>query len=172
MACQAPQWSGVIKIISDWIDYQYYGRVVSFMSLSYLAGDAVTRAIFAYVLTINKMNNWENIFYFASVMTIIAVIPLLILVKDSPIKRGLNKPKPNPDNVYEKQRHKSLSQIKAKTDYHSVIELEQENKQQNNNNNTDMVNELIFNTTKTYSKFSQSKSWILLKPLLPQLMFY
>eukprot|EP01084_Bolivina_argentea_P174160 301669_1 len=159
-ACQAPQWSGVIKILSDWIDYRYYGRVVSFMSLSYLAGDALTRAIFAYVLTFNKMNHWQPIFYFASVLTIIAVIPLLILVKDSPINRGLNKPEPNPSNIYSQQNMhmKELKKIKQETDnYHSVE-----------------GNIKFKSQTKSYliKNLSQSKSWILLKPLLPQMMFY
>eukprot|EP01083_Nonionella_stella_P093352 261605_1 len=137
-AAQSPLWSGVMKLTSNWIDYQYYGRVMSFMSLSYLAGDAITRWIFAYILSIDEFNNWRSIFYFASAIAIVAVIPLLLIVRDSPIQRGLPLPQQNPNNVY--------SECNKHDKYQSVEDLGQTQ--------------------------STCTSWILMKPLLRDMMFY
>ena len=155
--CIAPQWCGIMKIMSNWINYQQYGRVMSIMSLSYLIGDSFTRFVYAYILTFDIFNdNWRTVFYFGSFMTLIAVIPLLIFVKDSPIQRGLELPTENPDNAYSK----SNIQPQNDSNYRSVDDGR--NSIISEHSQYEIVQNGIKNT----------KLWPLLQPLMIEPMFY
>eukprot|EP01084_Bolivina_argentea_P129883 229357_1 len=167
-ACQAPQWAGVIKIISNWISYHQYGRVISIMSLSFLAGDAFTRLVYSYLLTIpfvsdnNIYSEWRIIFFFGSIITSIASIPLFVLVKDSPLERKLNLSQQNPDNAYaycdKNDCQQKLTEI---TEYQSISGL-----------NIECQHTKQIKHVERGNRCDCNQLWTLLKPLLFKPMFY
>ena len=47
---QSLGWAGLVKVTSRWFSYTTYGSVMAVLSLSYLFGDAISRAIMSLLL--------------------------------------------------------------------------------------------------------------------------
>ena len=91
-------WFGIIKIIGYWIPYSAHGRIMSFVSLSYLIGDTFVRVILGIILGFGF--GWRDIFLFCAFITCSTVVPVFLLIKDKPSQRGLPNAEENPNNIY------------------------------------------------------------------------
>eukprot|EP01084_Bolivina_argentea_P108982 194788_1 len=156
---QASGWIGIVKIVSNWIPYQYHGRAMSFIALSFLLGDFVTRIILGAVLTYTE--KWQHIFMFSSAITMTFAIPTAILVRDNPTSRGLPTQLENPDNVYN-------GNMCAKTDDNSVESYE------SNSHNKMETFDIGSNTNEEikYDYSYSNQTWRVLKPLLNNFDFW
>ena len=97
--CQSFGWIGIVKIIGNWTPYYIHGRVMSFISISFLFGDVSVRAILG--IMIEKYDyNWRQVLGFSAVITFVSLFPVLLILRNDPTKRGLPMPPENPDNAY------------------------------------------------------------------------
>ena len=53
-------WIGLVKIISNWITSQYYGRVMSILSINFALADTFVRL--CYVWMLDSGFNWRGVF--------------------------------------------------------------------------------------------------------------
>ena len=57
---QSLGWAGLVKVTSRWFSYTAYGSVMAVLSLSYLFGDAISRAIMSLLLAHGF--GWRGVF--------------------------------------------------------------------------------------------------------------
>ena len=97
---QSAGWIGLVRMIANWIPYQYHGRVMAFESTSFVFGDAFTRIILSLLLRQDAFDrDWRKIFLFSACCTGSLIIPSAIFLRDSPLDRNLPMPPENPDSV-------------------------------------------------------------------------
>ncbi len=95
---QSAGWGGVTKIAAHWYPATRYGAVMSLLSLSFLFGDAAGRYLLGSLLSGGV--SWRMLFVVAAaVLATIGVIDLVVL-RDTPLDRGLPEPPVSPDNVF------------------------------------------------------------------------
>jgi OPA family glycerol-3-phosphate transporter-like MFS transporter len=88
----------MIKIISCWYDYRSHSRIIGFLSLSFLFGDAFARAYLSLFLVLGF--KWNIIMIISGFTLFFAVIPSLIFVKSSPKSINEEEPISNPENIF------------------------------------------------------------------------
>jgi len=95
---QSMGWGGLVKIASQWFSHKQYGSVMGILSLSFLFGDALARAVFG--MLINVGVGWRELFFIAAL--ILAVIALLSYgpLKEKPAELGLPDRTVNPNNLF------------------------------------------------------------------------
>ena len=87
-------WAGVVKISSRWFSYRIYGTVMGIISLSFLFGDAASRAFLAWL--IGKGFGWRGIFVIAAATLFLLLLLNLVLLKETPLAIGESEPPANP----------------------------------------------------------------------------
>ena len=94
-------WGGMIKITSRWFPPSSYGRVMAFISLSFLFGDALARKFMSYLLAAGC--TWQQVFFAcAGTMFVLFVINLSFL-KESPREIGEPEPSSHSDSLFGEQ---------------------------------------------------------------------
>ena len=105
---QSGGWPSLMKVSARWFAHRTYGTVVAVISMSFLLGDAAARAFMGWLLdekaiwgigTIRAFD-WREVFLTVGAILAVVAVLTLILVRESPVKRGLSEPSAHPDNVY------------------------------------------------------------------------
>jgi OPA family glycerol-3-phosphate transporter-like MFS transporter len=91
-------WSGMIKIVGRWFDYTAHGTAVGVLSLSYLFGDAATRAFMGFLL--GRGLGWRGVFLVDAAVLGAVLVLCLGLLKGSPRAVGLADGAVNPQNLF------------------------------------------------------------------------
>ena len=95
---QSLGWAGLVKLTSRWFSYTAYGSVMAVLSLSYLFGDAVSRAIMSLLLAHGF--GWRGIFATGAGLLTILLLCNLIFLRESPASYKLPAPEENPLNLF------------------------------------------------------------------------
>ncbi len=95
---QASGWVGMVKLSSRWFSHSVYGRVMGFISLSYLFGDFLSRLFISKL--IQDGMGWKSIFYVCAGVLAVIAIPTFIVLRDHPSERGLPEPEANPESLF------------------------------------------------------------------------
>lgn len=95
---QSLGWPGMIKITSRWFSYAQYGTVMGVISLSFLFGDALSRAFMG--LLINGGLGWRGVFVVTAIVLGGLWIINYLIIRESPADLGLPEPESNPDNLF------------------------------------------------------------------------
>ena len=91
---QSLGWGGMVKISSRWFSYHSYGTVMGIISLSFLFGDAISRAFMAWL--IGHGLGWRGIFMVAGGTLFLLFLINLALLKETPGAIGELEPEGNP----------------------------------------------------------------------------
>jgi sugar phosphate permease len=78
---QSLGWVGLVKVTSRWFSYTTYGSVMAVLSLSYLFGDAISRAIMSLLLAHGF--GWRGVFGAGAVLLSAILLCNLIFLRDS-----------------------------------------------------------------------------------------
>ncbi len=95
---QSLGWAGLVKVTSRWFSYSAYGSVMGVLSLSYLFGDAVSRAIMSLLLAHGF--GWRGIFLAGAGLLSIILLLNVIFLRESPLSYHLPAPEENPLNLF------------------------------------------------------------------------
>ena len=79
---QSLGWAGLVKVTSRWFSYTTYGSVMAVLSLSYLFGDAVSRAIMSLLLAHGF--GWRGVFGAGAGLLSVILLCNLIFLRESP----------------------------------------------------------------------------------------
>jgi OPA family glycerol-3-phosphate transporter-like MFS transporter len=109
---QSAGWAGLVKVASRWFSYSTYGAVMAVLSLSFLFGDAASRAVMGQLLAYGV--GWRGVFLAGAGSLGILLLANLILLRETPQERSLPAPEVNPLNVY------SAEELKANGDRASL----------------------------------------------------
>ncbi|HEY2474133.1 MAG TPA: MFS transporter [Candidatus Cybelea sp.] len=91
-------WPSLVKVTSKWFAFSVYGSVMAILSLSFLAGDAVTRG--AIGALIGAGFAWRTIFLLAAVALAIVFLANLFFLKESSTGAGFGAPGVYPGNLF------------------------------------------------------------------------
>jgi len=113
---QSVGWAGLVKISSRWFSYHTYGTVMAILSLSFLFGDAASRAFLAWL--IGKGLGWRGVFVVAAATLFLVFLLNLALLKETPTEIGEAEPQANPIAIVRGQgpwesRHDLWQTLKA-----------------------------------------------------------
>jgi sugar phosphate permease len=97
-AVQSLGWAGLVKVTSRWFPYTTYGSVMAVLSLSYLFGDAISRAIMSLLLAHGF--GWRGVFGAGAALLSLILLANLIFLRDSPQSYHLPPPEENPLNLF------------------------------------------------------------------------
>jgi OPA family glycerol-3-phosphate transporter-like MFS transporter len=95
---QSLGWAGLVKVTSRWFSYTAYGSVMAVLSLSYLFGDAISRAIMSLLLAHGF--GWRGVFAAGAGLLSVILLCNLIFLRDSPQSYHLPPPEENPLNLF------------------------------------------------------------------------
>ncbi len=95
---QSQGWAGLVRVSSRWFSYSTYGTVMAVVSLSFLFGDATCRWAMSQLMAHGV--GWRGVFFFAASCLAVLLITNFILLRETPLERGLKGPEVNPRNVY------------------------------------------------------------------------
>lgn len=95
---QSVAWAGLIKVSSRWFDYTAHGTVIGVLSVSYLVGDAVARALMGWML--HAGFGWRALFMMAGIVTGVVFVANLFLLRATRSEAGFLEPAVHPDNLY------------------------------------------------------------------------
>jgi sugar phosphate permease len=95
---QSLGWAGLVKVTSRWFSYTSYGSVMAVLSLSYLFGDAISRAIMSLLLAHGF--GWRGVFAAGAGLLSVILLCNLIFLRDSPQSYHLPPPEENPLNLF------------------------------------------------------------------------
>ena len=95
---QSMGWPGLVKVASRWFSHRSYGRVMGFLSLSFLFGDAAARLLLGEFIDYGF--GWQAVFLFsAAILGVIALVNMVTL-KSSPQELGFASTAVNPNNLF------------------------------------------------------------------------
>ncbi len=109
---QSQGWAGLVKVSSRWFSYSTYGSVMALVSLSFLFGDAGCRWAMSRLLAHGV--GWHGVFFFAAACLAILFLTNFLLLRETPLERGLAAPQVNPRNVYAAARDDSKGSLEIK----------------------------------------------------------
>jgi sugar phosphate permease len=95
---QSLVWAGMVKVTSRWFSYTTYGSVMAVLSLSYLFGDAISRAIMSFLLAHGF--GWRGIFAAGAGLLSVILLGNLLFLRESPASYNLPAPEENPLNLF------------------------------------------------------------------------
>ncbi len=95
---QSLGWAGLVKVTSRWFSYTTYGSVMAVLSLSYLFGDAISRAFMSLLLAHGF--GWRGVFGAGAVLLSVLFLCNLMFLRDSPQSYHLPVPEENPLNLF------------------------------------------------------------------------
>jgi sugar phosphate permease len=107
---QSMGWGGLVKVTVNWFSYTSYGKVMGFLSLSYLAGDILAKLILGQMLLLNF--KWYVLFFTSAALLSGIFIVCFFLIKDKPEDLGLKTPESNPENLFAHSDSEAPSGIK------------------------------------------------------------
>jgi OPA family glycerol-3-phosphate transporter-like MFS transporter len=91
---QSLGWAGMVKLSSRWFSYHTYGAVMGIISLSFLFGDAASRAFMAWL--IGNGLGWRGIFVVGAATLSVLFLVNVVLLKETPEVIGEREPQANP----------------------------------------------------------------------------
>ena len=94
-------WGGMIKITSRWFPHGSYGRVMAFISLSFLFGDALARKFMGYLLAAGC--TWQQVFYACAGTMFVLLVINMIFLKETPLQVGEPEPASHSDSLFGEQ---------------------------------------------------------------------
>ncbi len=94
-------WAGMIKITSRWFPHGSYGRVMAFISLSFLFGDALARKFMGYLLGLGY--SWQQVFFACAATMFVLLVINMILLKETPRQIGEEEPVSHADSLFGEQ---------------------------------------------------------------------
>ncbi|MBC8101508.1 MAG: MFS transporter [Cytophagales bacterium] len=97
-AVQSLGWPGLVRISSRWFSFASYGTVLGVLSLSYLFGDAASRAFMGYLIGAGL--SWRSVYFVAAGILALALVANALLLRDTPKQLGLPEPDDAPSSVY------------------------------------------------------------------------
>lgn len=97
---QSLGWAGMVKVASRWSAPSSYGVTMAILSLSYLFGDAASRAVLS--LLIRHGLGWRGVFAAAACVLLGLLALNARLLKETPSQFGLPEPPADPSGVYGK----------------------------------------------------------------------
>jgi OPA family glycerol-3-phosphate transporter-like MFS transporter len=110
---QSMGWGGLVKTTAHWVAYQSYGRIMAFLSLSFLFGDIVAKLLLGQLIKIDI--GWRELFFVAAALLAIIACISFFMVKNKPEEVGYKSPDVNPDNLFVKdeqsERPQSLREL-------------------------------------------------------------
>ena len=95
---QSMGWSGLVKIVANWVDYRRYGSMMGIVSLSYLVGDILAKLILGQL--IKWEFDWRTLFFVSAAMLAAIGVMNVLLLKEKPSELGLPMPEANPNNLF------------------------------------------------------------------------
>lgn len=95
---QSVGWASLVKVTSKWFDYAAYGSVMAILSLSFLTGDALTRASIGAL--IGGGFGWRAIFFVAAGALTVVFLANAVFLRESSASAGIAPPPVNPANVF------------------------------------------------------------------------
>jgi OPA family glycerol-3-phosphate transporter-like MFS transporter len=95
---QSLGWVGMVKVTSRWFSYSSYGTVMGIISLSYLFGDAASRAFMGWLLAMGV--DWRGVFVIGATILFGLFALSFFLLKESPKDIGEPEPPGNPTNLF------------------------------------------------------------------------
>jgi OPA family glycerol-3-phosphate transporter-like MFS transporter len=95
---QSIGWPGMVKIAARWYSFSAYGTVMAILSLSFLFGDAATRALLGALFGWGL--GWRGVFFVAAGGLTGVMVLSAWLLRESPADLGLMEPQANPDNLF------------------------------------------------------------------------
>jgi sugar phosphate permease len=95
---QSGAWAGLLKISSRWFDYSSHGMIIGVLSLSYLAGDAGSRAWMGRLIADGY--GWRSLFVLAGACAAAMLLANLVLLRESRVAAGYGDTIANPLNVF------------------------------------------------------------------------
>ena len=95
---QSLGWAGMVKVSGRWFDYRVSGTMMGVLSLSYLFGDAASRA-FLSVLIAHGMG-WRALFLMSGAVLAVVWVACARYLKESPREIGLAEGAAHPLNVF------------------------------------------------------------------------
>jgi len=94
-------WGGMIKITSRWFPHGSYGRVMAFISLSFLFGDALARKFMGYLLGAGC--TWQQVFFACAGTMSVLLVTNMIFLKETPRQIGEPEPASHSDSLFGEQ---------------------------------------------------------------------
>ena len=97
---QSTGWNALVKVSTQWFSHQQYGRVMSYLSLSFLFGDAIGRLSLGQLIKWGW--SWKAVFLAAAgILTLICLFCTAILrEKPEGEDGGEQEPEENPHNLF------------------------------------------------------------------------
>ena len=104
---QSTGWVALVNISSRWFPVSRHATVMAFLSCSFLAGDAATRAYLGGVIrlgetqdTLDFLADWRAVFLIAAGTSAVIGLALTRLLKPTPADIGFEEPSANPTNIF------------------------------------------------------------------------
>jgi OPA family glycerol-3-phosphate transporter-like MFS transporter len=94
-------WGGMIKVTSRWFPHGSYGRVMAFISLSFLFGDALARKFMGYLLAAGC--TWQQVYFVCAGTLFVLLVINLAFLKESPREIGEPEPASHSDSLFGEQ---------------------------------------------------------------------
>jgi sugar phosphate permease len=98
---QSVAWAGLIKVSSRWFDYTAHGAVIGVLSVSYLVGDALARALMGWML--HAGFGWRALFVMAGSVAGVVFLANVFLLRATRSEAGFAEPTIHPENLYARQ---------------------------------------------------------------------
>lgn len=95
---QSTGWAALIKVCARWFGFESYGKVMAFLSLSFLWGNAAVKWFLG--LLIENRLGWRELFFTAAAILLTIAIANLLFLKAGPGDVGLEEPAVRPDNLF------------------------------------------------------------------------
>jgi sugar phosphate permease len=95
---QSLGWAGLVKVSSRWFSYTAYGSVMGVLSLSFLFGDAISRAIMSLLLAHGI--GWRGLFGAGAIVLTAILLANLLFLRETPADYELPAPEENPLNLF------------------------------------------------------------------------
>eukprot|EP01084_Bolivina_argentea_P120017 212770_1 len=93
--CQSAGFIGIVRIVSNWIEYTHHGRIMSFIGLGALVGDSLVRLVLGIIFNFYPHIQWKYVVIFCSLITMSVALPMICVLTDSPKQKGLPMPQEN-----------------------------------------------------------------------------
>lgn len=87
---QSMGWGGLLKVTANWFSFRSYGKIMSFLSLSYLFGDVAAKLVLGHFLTLGM--GWRAIFFIAAGLLALLAAGELFFLKRSSESMGFPAP--------------------------------------------------------------------------------
>lgn len=95
---QSMGWGGLTKMAVNWYSFRSYGKIMGFLSLSFLFGDIIARLLLGQLLIWDM--GWRGIFMVSAAILAVLSLGMVFLLKNDPESLGFEAPSVNPNNLH------------------------------------------------------------------------